>query len=227
MARRKPGGRKPSRAARVRVKTAKGRGTSSTRWLQRQLNDPYVRDARRLGYRSRASFKLIELDEKHRLLKPGMRVVDLGAAPGGWSQVSAEAVGRRGRVVAVDLQAIDPIAGVEVIVADVEDPDMEERLRAALGGPADLVLSDMVAPATGHAATDHLRSVVLAERAFEIACAVLVPGGAFVVKILQGRDEAGFVKALRRRFDKAAHAKPPASRRASVELYIVANGFRA
>ncbi len=155
-----------------------------------------------------------------------MRVVDLGAAPGGWSQVAAEAVGRQGRVVAVDLQAIDPIAGVEVIAADVEDSAMKERLRAALGGPADLVLSDMVAPSTGHAATDHLRSVVLAERAFEIASAVLAPGGAFVVKILQGRDEPGFVKALRRRFDNAARAKPPASRRASGELYIVAKSFK-
>ncbi len=196
----------------VRVRSARRRKSSSTEWLQRQLNDPFVAEARRLGYRSRAAFKLIQLDERFRLLAPGRRVVDLGCAPGGWTQVAVERVGAAGQVVGIDLSATDPIAGATVLQGDFRDPETAERLRAALGGPADLVLSDMAAPATGHAATDHLRIVALAEEAFALAQTLLKPGGGFVAKVFQGGAEGALLAALKRAFAELRHAKPAASR---------------
>ncbi len=218
--------RRPGRVQPVRLRRNRGRKASSTRWLKRQFADAYVQDAKRLGYRSRAAFKLIELDDRHRLLRPGARVVDLGAAPGGWAQVARERVGRRGRVVAVDLREIEPIAGVVALIGDVREEETAGRLAEALGGGADLVLSDMVAPATGHGGADHLRAMALAEAAFVVACRLLVPGGTFVVKLLQGGEEPEFVASLRRRFARVLRVKPPASRAESRELYVVALEFR-
>lgn len=213
------------RAAKQQVKTAKGRKIASTRWLQRQLNDPFVQEAHRVGYRSRAAFKLIYIDKKYGLLRRGMRVVDLGAAPGGWCQVVVERVGREGRIVAIDLLEIEAINGVEILMGDFHLPATRDAVRAVLGGPVDIVLSDMGASTTGHAATDHLRSVALAEAAFEFAVEVLAPGGAFVAKILQGAEEGVFVESLRRRFAKVARVKPPASRDRSAEMYAVGQNF--
>ena len=214
----------------VRVKTAKQRRPSSTAWLERQLNDPYVAEAKRLGYRSRAAFKLIELDDRFRLLKRGARIVDLGAAPGGWSQVAAERVGAakgQGKVVALDILAMEPIPGVAILERDFLDPAAPAAIQAALGGAADVVLSDMAQPATGHAATDHLRIVALAEAAYDFARAVLTPGGWFVAKVFQGGAEGELLAALKRDFASVRHAKPPASRAESAEVYVVAQGFRA
>ncbi len=222
----KPATRPGGRQASVRVKTARGRKKSSTRWLQRQLNDPYVAEAQRLGYRSRAAFKLAQLDEKYGLLKPGMKVVDLGAAPGGWVQVAQQKIGERGRVVGIDLLEIDPIAGAELIVGDFLEEDAPERLKHLLGGPADAVLSDMAASSTGHAATDHLRIMALAEAALDFAEEVLAPGGTFVAKVLQGGSERELLERLRQGFEKVRHVKPPASRSDSAELYVLATGFR-
>ncbi len=219
---REGGGRRLS----VRVKTAKRRSNSSARWLQRQLNDPYVGEAGRLGYRSRAAFKLIQLDDKLKLLKPGARVVDLGAAPGGWSQVAAERVAPGGRVVAIDLLPLEPIAGVALLEGDFLAEDTPGRLARALDGPADLVLSDMAAPTTGHAKTDHLRIMGLAEAALDFAEQVLAPGGGFVAKVLQGGAERDLLDRLKRGFAKVRHVKPPASRKESAELYVVATGFK-
>jgi 23S rRNA (uridine2552-2'-O)-methyltransferase len=214
----------------VRLKTAKQRTASSQRWLERQLNDPYVAAAKREGYRSRAAFKLIEIDDKNRLLRPGKRVVDLGAAPGGWSQVAEErvrAVEGKGQVVAIDLLAMEPIAGVDFIELDFMDPTAPERLKAMLReGGADIVLSDMAAQGTGHTRTDHLRIMGLAEAAAEFACEVLAPGGAFVCKVLQGGTERELLDRLKRAFATVKHVKPPASRAESAELYVVATGFR-
>ncbi len=210
----------------VRVRTARGRRASSTRWLQRQLNDPYVAEARRRGFRSRAAFKLIQIDEKAGLLKPGLRVVDLGAAPGGWSQVAAERLGSKGKLVGIDLLEIDPLPGAEFLVGDFLDEDAPERLKQALGGAADLVLSDMAAATTGHAQTDHLRTMALAEAALDFAEEVLAPGGAFVAKVLQGGTERELLDRLRRGFAKVRHIKPAASRKESSELYVVATGYR-
>jgi 23S rRNA (uridine2552-2'-O)-methyltransferase len=210
----------------VRVKTAKRRSSASTRWLARQLKDPYVAEAKRLGYRSRAAFKLIQLDDKLRLLKPGACVVDLGAAPGGWSQVAAARCAPGGTVVGIDLLPVEPIAGAVFLEGDFLEEDAPARLEAALGGPADLVLSDMAAPATGHAKTDHLRTMALAEAALEFAEAVLAPGGAFVAKVLQGGSERELLDRLKRGFAKVRHVKPPASRKDSAELYVVATGFK-
>lgn len=221
-----PSGRGAPRAAHVRVKTAKGRKLSSKLWLERQLNDPYVVEAKRLGYRSRAAFKLAEIDDKYKFLKPGGRVVDLGAAPGGWVQVALERVGPRGRVIGIDLQEIEPIAGAELLVGDFLDEDAPERLRALLDGPADVVLSDMAAASSGHAPTDHLRIMALAEAALEFALEVLAPGGAFVAKVLQGGSERALLETMRRGFARVAHVKPPSSRKDSAELYVVATGFR-
>jgi 23S rRNA (uridine2552-2'-O)-methyltransferase len=218
-----------SRRLAVRVKTAKGRKLASTRWLQRQLNDPYVEEAKRRGYRSRAAFKLAEIDDKHRLLKRGMTVVDLGAAPGGWSQVAAERVHAaegQGKVIAADLSDIEPIRGVEIMKLDVSDPGAGERIKAALEGPADVVLSDMAAPATGHRQTDHLRVVALAEAALDIAEDVLKPGGVFLAKMLQGGAGQELVSRLKQGFAKVAHVKPKASRAGSAEVYVLATGFR-
>lgn len=231
--RRTPSGRaEPGRGAGLakNVKTSRGRKLSSTLWLQRQLNDPYVERAQAAGYRSRAAFKLAELDDRFHLLKKGARVVDLGAAPGGWCQVAVE----RGaaKVVGVDLLEIEPIGGVTLLVGDFTEPATVAAVTAALGGQADrgradLVLSDMAANATGHRATDHVRVVVLAEAAVAFAEDILAPGGAFVAKVFQGGAEAELLARLKARFDKVRHAKPPASRPESPETYLVATGFRA
>ncbi len=210
----------------VRVRSARRRKPSSTEWLNRQLNDPYVAEAHRLGYRSRAAFKLIQLDERFRLLKPGARVVDLGCAPGGWTQTAARQVGAQGRVIGVDLSATEPIEGAALLTGDFRDADIAEHVHELLGGPADLVLSDMAAPATGHAATDHLRIVALAEEAFAFAESILKPGGAFVAKVFQGGAEGSLLAALKRAFAEVRHAKPAASRAESAETYVVARGFR-
>src|SRR5258706_749815 len=211
---------------RVRVKKAKKRTVSSRRWLERQLNDPYVRAAKEKGYRSRAAFKLVELDSKFHFLKKGARVLDLGAAPGGWSQVAKARTGESGCVVAADILAMEPLAGVTLLEADLLDAQAPARLKAALGGPADLVLSDMAAPTTGHRATDHLRTVALFEAALDVAEDVLKQGGAFVGKVFQGGAEGELLARIKRGFASVKHVKPPASRAQSVELYLVATGYR-
>lgn len=216
------GGRPPA----VRLRSSRRRKASSTQWLQRQLNDPYVAAARRQGYRSRAAFKLIGLDERFRLLQASRRVVDLGCAPGGWTQVAVERVGPRGRVVGVDLAETAALAGATLLRMDLYDPAAVGAIREALGSSADLVLSDMAPAATGHAATDHLRIVALAEAAFAVAGEILSPGGAFVAKVFQGGAEGALLTRLKRSFDQVRHAKPPASRPESAETYVVAKGFR-
>lgn len=219
-----------ARALGVRVKTAKGRKVSSTRWLERQLNDPYVQAAKREGYRSRAAYKLLEIDEKHGLLKRGDVVVDLGAAPGGWSQVAVRKVADddgRGRVVALDLQEIEPIPGVTTLQADFMEDEGLARLRAELGDrKADIVLSDMAAPATGHKQTDHLRIMALCEAALDFAEEILAPEGRFLAKVLQGGTERDLLDRLRRNFRSVRHVKPEASRSDSAELYVLATGYR-
>src|SRR4051794_29560456 len=210
----------------VRVKSGRRRKASSTEWLARQLNDPYVAEAQLRGYRSRAAFKLIQLDERFHLLAPGHRVVDLGCAPGGWTQVAVERVGPGGAVGGIDLTPTDPTPGATVLQGDFTDPATADQIREALGGPADLVLSDMAAPATGHAATDHLRVVALAEAAFGLAETVLKPGGAFVAKVFQGGATGELLAALKQAFGELRHAKPPASRAESAETYVIAKGFR-
>jgi 23S rRNA (uridine2552-2'-O)-methyltransferase len=212
-----------------RVKTGKKRSLSSKLWLERQINDPYVARAKREGYRSRAAFKLIEIDDKYRFLKAGARVVDLGAAPGGWSQVAAKRVGAadgRGRVVAIDLLEMAPVAGVAYMQLDFLDPKAPGILKAKLGGPADVVLSDMAANATGHRKTDHLRIVALVEAAAEFAAEVLAEGGVFLAKVIQGGTESALLSALKRDFTSVKHVKPAASRADSAELYVLATGFR-
>jgi 23S rRNA (uridine2552-2'-O)-methyltransferase len=217
--RKRPGGRDLA----VRVKATRRRKTSSTEWLNRQLNDPYVAEAKRQGYRSRAAFKLQQLNERFHLLKRGARVVDLGCAPGGWSQVAAKA---GARVVGVDLLPTGPVPGATLIEGDFRESETAAAAMAALGGPADLVLSDMAAPATGHAATDHLRVIALAEDAFAFAETVLRPGGTFIAKMFQGGTEAALLAVLKRSFAEVRHAKPAASRAESAETYVVAKGFR-
>ena len=227
------------RSLKVRVRTGKGRTVASKRWLERQLNDPYVARARREGLRSRAAFKLAEIDDKFHLLKPGAKVVDLGAAPGGWSQIAAQRVGaagceesvlaskpQRGRVVAIDLLDMPAIPAVEFLHLDFLDPAAPDRLKALLGGPADVVLSDMAANATGHRKTDHLRIMALAEAAAIFARDVLRPGGTFLCKVLQGGTEAELLAGLKRDFATVKHVKPAASRSDSPELYVLALGFR-
>jgi 23S rRNA (uridine2552-2'-O)-methyltransferase len=218
------------RRLKVRVKTAKRRAASSTRWLERQLNDPYVARAKAEGYRARSAYKLIEIDDRYKLLVPGKRVVDLGAAPGGWAEVAADRVRSTDadpRVVAVDYLDMDPLPGVIVLKRDLLDADAPETIRAALGGePADVVLSDMAAPTTGHRQTDHLRTVHLSEVAADFALDALRPGGHFLTKVFQGGSEGELLALLKRRFRSVHHVKPPASRAASVELYLVAKDFR-
>lgn len=222
-------GKGSARRLTVKVKTAGKRSASSTRWLKRQLNDPYVTEAKRLGYRSRAAFKLAQLDDRFGLIKPGARIVDLGAAPGGWTQVAVER-GRaregRGRVVAVDLSPMEPIAGAEILELNFLDPEALKRIRAALGGPADLVMSDLAAPSTGHPQTDHLRIMALAEAAYDFTAEVLAPGGAFLAKVLRGGTEKDLLATLKRDFAAVRHVKPLASRADSAEIYVVATGFR-
>ena len=211
----------------VRIKG--NRTLSSRRWLERQLNDPYVARAKREGYRSRAAYKLAEVDDKHRFLKPGGRVIDLGAAPGGWSQVAARRVGapEQGRVVAIDVLEMPAIPGVDVLQLDFLDPAAPRRLAEMLGGPADVVLSDMAANATGHKRTDHLKIMGLVEVAAAFAREVLAPGGAFLAKVIQGGTEAALLADLKRDFAGVKHVKPAASRADSAELYVLATGFRA
>ncbi|HEY2032745.1 MAG TPA: RlmE family RNA methyltransferase [Rhizomicrobium sp.] len=211
---------------REKVKTSKRRTASSNRWLERQLNDPYVREAKAKGYRSRAAFKIVELDSRFRLFKKGARILDLGAAPGGWSQVAAARVGDTGKVVAADVLEMEPIPGVEIFHADLTDPDVPAMLKDALGGPADLVLTDMAAPTTGHRATDHLRTLALFEIALDVAEDTLRPGGAFVGKVFRGGATGELLARIKKMFADVKHVKPPASRAESVELYLVALGFR-
>jgi 23S rRNA (uridine2552-2'-O)-methyltransferase len=224
MASDKKGSVPTGRRATVRVKTARGRTVSSQRWLQRQLNDPYVAAAKSQGYRSRAAFKLVELDQKFHFLKKGARVLDLGAAPGGWSQV---AVAKGATVVAADVLEMEEISGVTFFQADLTEPDVPAMLKEALNGPADLVLTDMAAPTTGHRATDHIRTIALVEIALEVAEDVLKPGGAFVGKVFQGGSSNELLARLKKSFRDVKHVKPPASRAESVELYVVALGFKA
>lgn len=215
----------------VRLKTARSRTPSSQRWLERQLNDPYVSASKRAGYRSRAAFKLIEIDDKYRFLKPGARVVDLGAAPGGWSQIAAErvqSVAGRGQVVAIDILDMEPLAGVESARLDFMEEGAEAWLKEKLrDGAADVVLSDMAASTVGHAKTDHLRIMMLAEAAAHFAGDVLAPGGAFLCKVFQGGTERDLLDFLKQRFATVRHVKPPASRSDSAELYVLATGFKA
>jgi 23S rRNA (uridine2552-2'-O)-methyltransferase len=223
-----------ARELRVRVKTAKGRKLSSTLWLERQLNDPYVIQARKDGYRGRAAFKILELDDKYGFLKPGARVVDLGCAPGGWCQVAVprvNALGEKsgkpqGRIIGVDLQEVEPIAGVELHQLDFLDEDADARVKAWLGGPADVVMSDMAAAASGHKGTDHLRIIALCEAAAYFAFDVLEEGGTFVAKVLAGGAENQLQALLKRNFTKVANVKPPASRADSSEKFVVAMGYR-
>jgi 23S rRNA (uridine2552-2'-O)-methyltransferase len=222
------------RELRVRVKTAKGRKLSSTRWLERQLNDPYVARAKRDGYRGRAAYKIIELDDRYRFLKPGARVVDLGCAPGGWTQVAVQRVNALGqdrgkavgRVLGVDLQEIEPIPGAEVHQLDFLSDDADDQVKEWLGGRADVVMSDMAAAASGHKQTDHLRIIALCEAAAQLAFDVLEEGGTFVAKVLAGGAEGGLQALLKKRFTGVANVKPPASRADSSEKYVVATGFR-
>ena len=221
------------RDLKVKVKSARGRKLSSTRWLERQLNDPYVRRAKAEGYRGRAAFKILELDDKYGFLKPGARVVDLGCAPGGWCQVAVKRVnalgdkpGPQGRVLGVDLQEVEPIAGAELHQLDFMEDGADDKVKDWLGGTADVVMSDMAAASSGHKQTDHLRIVALCEAAAELAFDVLEPGGTFVAKVLAGGAEQGLQTLLKQRFDKVANVKPPASRSDSSEKFVVATGFR-
>ena len=218
------------RGMNVRLKTARGRTGSSQRWLERQLNDPYVTAAKRDGWRSRAAFKLIEIDDKHHFLKTGGRILDLGAAPGGWSQVAAnrvKAAEGQGQVVAIDYLAFDQIEGTEILKLDFMDESAPGQLKALLrDGRADVVLSDMAAPTTGHTNTDHLRIMGLAEAALAFALEVLAPGGTFLCKVFQGGTERDLLVSLKARFAIVRHVKPPASRADSAELYVLATGFR-
>lgn len=216
------------RGAHVSLRKNRRRKASSARWLERQLNDPYVRAARQKGYRSRSAFKLTELDDRFHFLRPGACVVDLGAVPGGWSQIASTRVaGRRGgRVIAVDIATMEALAGVTIITADFLGEEVPELIRVALGGAADVVLSDMAAPATGHGPTDHIRIMALCEAAFEFAIEVLAPGGSFVGKVLKGGTEGALLARMKRHFRAVRHAKPEASRRESAESYVVAMGYR-
>lgn len=215
-----------TRNLKTRVKTARKRSTSSTRWLQRQLNDPYVEKAKAAGYRSRAAFKILEIDDQHGFLTPGARVLDLGAAPGGWTQVAAERIKPDGKLVAIDILDMDPVFGADVLKLDFLADDAPERLHEALGGQADVVLSDMAASTTGHRQTDHLRTMALFEAAYDFACEVLAPGGTFLSKVFRGGTEQTLLQDMKRKFRSVRHVKPPASRPESVELYVLAQGFR-
>jgi len=223
------GGGSGRRGLKVRVRTSNRRTASSTRWLERQLNDPYVARASAEGFRARSAFKLIEMDDRYHLLAPGKRVVDLGAAPGGWSQVAAARVrstDAKPLVVAVDYLEMDPIPGVTIVRRDFLDADAPALIAKTLGDAPDIVLSDMAAPTTGHRQTDHLRTIYLCETAADFAVSVLKPGGHFVAKVFRGGTEADLLTMLKRNFSSVHHVKPPASRSASVELYLVAKRFR-
>jgi 23S rRNA (uridine2552-2'-O)-methyltransferase len=216
------------RQKKVRVRGGKSRSVSSRQWLERQLNDPYVARARHEGMRSRAAYKLLEIDDKAHFLKKGARVIDLGAAPGGWSQVAAGRVDapRQGKVIAIDNLPMDPVPGVDFVELDFLDDAAPDTLRGMIGGPADVVLSDMAANATGHARTDHLKIMALVEAAADFARGLLAPGGTFLAKVLQGGTEAALLASLKRDYKSVKHVKPPASRADSAELYLLATGFR-
>ena len=223
------------RDLRVKVKKAKGKTVAQVRWLERQLNDPYVKRAKSEGYRGRAAFKIIELDDKYRFLVPGARVVDLGCAPGGWCQVAVKrtnALGEKkgksiGRVIGVDLQEVEPIAGADIHQLDFLEENADEKLKQWLDGPADVVMSDMAAASSGHKQTDHLRIIALCEAAAYFSFDVLEEGGTFVAKVLAGGAEGDLQKILKQRFSKVSHLKPPASRADSSEKFVVATGYRA
>ena len=210
----------------VRVKTAKYRSKSSTKWLLRQLNDPYVSEAQKLGYRSRAAFKLIQLDEKFKFLGKGKNIVDLGCAPGGWTQIAVERNKGKGQVVGIDILPTEPIDGATLIQQDFTTPEAPEILKNLLNGKADIVMSDMAANTTGHQQTDHLRTIALVELAFDFAKDVLAEGGIFITKVFKGGAEADFLKEIKQKFTKVAHFKPDASRKTSPEEYLVAIGYR-
>lgn len=212
------------RSKRINVKTARGRKPSSTRWLARQLNDSFVIQAKKEGYRSRAAYKIIEINEKFKIFKKGMKVLDLGAAPGGWSQVVSKITSTH--ILAVDLLEIEPIAGVQTMVKDFYENDAAEVIMATLGGKVDVVMSDMAANTTGHTATDHLRIVVLCEKAAELSYEILKPGGCFIAKIFKGGTENSLLSAIKLKFSKVKHFKPKSSRPESAEEYLVATGFR-
>ncbi len=222
----KTGGSGGSRDLTVRVKTARGRKRSSTQWLQRQLNDPFVQQAKRDGYRSRAAYKLIEIDEKFKLFKPNMKVLDLGAAPGGWSQVAMQKIGKKGSIHGIDLLEIEPMAGAEFVQMDFMADDAPDSIKEMIGGQANVVLSDMAANTTGHTPTDHIRIISLCELAYDFAVQVLTPGGAFVCKVLKGGTENDLLKMMKKDFEAVKHAKPQSSRKDSAESYVVAMGFR-
>ncbi|MEL6523380.1 MAG: RlmE family RNA methyltransferase [Pseudomonadota bacterium] len=223
-----------TRELRVKVKTARGRKLSSTRWLERQLNDPYVQRARKDGFRGRAAYKIQELDDKYRFLVPGARVVDLGCAPGGWCQIAVDrvnALGTKsgkavGRVIGVDIQEVEPIAGADLHVLDFLEEGADDQVRVWLDGPADVVMSDMAAASSGHKQTDHLRIIALCEAAAEFAFDVLSPGGTFVAKVLAGGAEGALQSELKKRFKKVANVKPAASRADSSEKFVVATDYR-
>jgi 23S rRNA (uridine2552-2'-O)-methyltransferase len=230
----KGGSGRGERELTVRVKTAKGRKLSSTRWLQRQLNDPYVLRAKKDGYRGRAAYKILEIDDRFRFLAPGARVVDLGCAPGGWCQVTVQRVNAlgdksgkaRGTVLGVDIQEVEAIAGVDLMHLDFLEEGADDAVRIRLGDQADVVMSDMAAASSGHRATDHMKIMALAEAAAQFAFEVLAPDGTFVAKVLQGGTENELLAMLKRRFTKVQHFKPPASRKDSAEMFVVATGFR-
>lgn len=210
----------------VRVKTSKYRDKSSNRWLERQLNDPYVAESKRLGYRSRAAFKLIQLDEKYHFLGKGKTIVDLGCAPGGWTQVAVERNKGTGKVVGIDILEAEPIKGATLICQDFTEPEAADKLKALLDGEADIVMSDMAANTTGHQQTDHLRTIALVEIAYEFAKEVLAQDGIFIAKVFKGGAEGALLADVKKRFKKVCHAKPDASRQGSPEEYLVAIGFR-
>lgn len=223
------------RDLKVRVKTAKGRKIASTLWLERQLNDPYVQRAKREGFRGRAAYKIMELDDKYRFLLPGAKVVDLGCAPGGWCQMAVDrvnALGTRkgkhlGKVLGIDLQQVEPIAGAEIHELDFLEDDADQKVKEWLGGSADVVMSDMAPFSSGHKGADHLRIMALVEAALYFSIDVLEPGGTFVAKVLAGGAEADVMKMLRANFEKVMHVKPPSSRKDSSEKFVVATGFKA
>ncbi|MBO7097768.1 MAG: RlmE family RNA methyltransferase [Alphaproteobacteria bacterium] len=210
----------------VRVKTSKYRKTSSNRWLERQLNDPYVSEAKRAGYRSRAAFKLIQLNEKYNFLAKGKVIVDLGCAPGGWTQIAVQKLGGTGQIVGIDILEAAPIEGATLICQDFTSEDAPEKLKALLKGPADVVMSDMAANTTGHQQTDHLRTIALVEAAYNFAKEVLAPNGIFIAKVFQGGAEGNLLADMKKNFAKVSHFKPDASRTTSPETYVVAQGFK-